>query len=562
MKIILLLLPISWLAMCLATPLEKLDKISVLEQQSVTLTDRAKYEEELLRKLNSKCSQNDMSSCVMLKLVTYMNKLLKKASIELTDDIEIRKTSQASEEVITFEAGRSNDDESEVLDLVANKVYAFIKSRSIKWRILPEDDVVVSASEDENGSLNLGLSIERADNIPVQDGRGKKNNNMGPLIAAAVLKIGLIGGLAFKALALLVGKALLLSKIALLLAGIIGLKKLFSQQKHVTYEVVAHPHHTSSHTLDHGHGDSYSSGWARSFHGQGPISGQTDAHDLAYSAHAKSASIRGQQRRCLALCLLIVCLLSTTKQAYSADANDTKDSSSGFATDCSTTDSKNVSVSCYGVRIVRKIMQQLLEKSSKEPNIEIFDGVSLVEVPGTGPIRKGRFMKGFGNMGTLMQFLEGRELRIKLPSFLPQNIESALQESLPADQARAGGGGGFGGGGFGGGGGGGGGGKKGGNGGIMLLALMMGKMMAALGFGALGLLAMKALMVSALALMLSLIVAVKKLASSHDSGGGHHVVYAQDVGHHHYRKKRSLSEEDHDLPYRGYAHLFGDSRVS
>ncbi|KAK1122751.1 hypothetical protein K0M31_009193 [Melipona bicolor] len=287
MKTILLFLSISWLATCLATPLEKLDKISVLEQQSVTLTDRAKYEEELLRKLNSKCSQNDISSCVMLKLVTYMNKLLKKASIELTDDIEIRKTSQASEEVITFEAGRSNDDESEVLDLVANKVYAFIKSRSIKWRILPEDDVVVSASEDENGSLNLGLSIERADNVPVQDGRGKKNNNMGPLIAAAVLKIGLIGGLAFKALALLVGKALLLSKIALLLAGIIGLKKLFSQQKHVTYEVVAHPHHSSSHISDHAHGDSYSSGWARSFHGQGPISGQADAHDLAYSAHAK-----------------------------------------------------------------------------------------------------------------------------------------------------------------------------------------------------------------------------------------------------------------------------------
>lgn len=86
--------------------------------------------------------------------------------------------------------------------------------------------------------------------------------------------------------------------------------------------------------------------------------------------------------------------------------------------------------------------------------------------------------------------------------------------------------------------------------------------MAALGFGALGMLAMKALMVSALALMLSLIVAVKKLASSHDSGGGHHVVYAQDVGHHHYRKKRSIGDEDHDLPYRGYAHLFGDSRVS
>lgn len=153
----------------MANPLEKKEKISVVEQQSVTLTDRAKYEEELLRKLNSKCSQNDISSCVMLKLVTYMNKLLKKASIELTDDIEIRKTSQTSEDVITFEAGRSKDDETQFLDLVASKFFAFIKSRSIKWRILPEDDIVVSASEDETGSLNLDLSIERADK-PIQDG--------------------------------------------------------------------------------------------------------------------------------------------------------------------------------------------------------------------------------------------------------------------------------------------------------------------------------------------------------------------------------------------------------
>lgn len=110
---------------------------------------------------------------------------------------------------------------------------------------------------------------------------------MGPLLATAVLKIGLIGGLAFKGLALLVGKALLLSKIALLLAGIIGLKKLFSHQKHVTYEVVAHPHHSASHSFSEshgGHGDSYSSGWARNFHAQ---PGAPDAHEMAYSAHVK-----------------------------------------------------------------------------------------------------------------------------------------------------------------------------------------------------------------------------------------------------------------------------------
>lgn len=133
---------------------------------------------------------------------------------------------------------------------------------------------MVNSSKVNNSSVSIIVSFLA--------GRGKKNNNMGPLMAAAILKIGLIGGLAFKALALLVGKALLLSKIALLLAGIIGLKKLFSHGKHVTYEVVAHPHHEHG-----GHGDSYSSGWARNFYGQTPISGQADAHKLAYSAHVK-----------------------------------------------------------------------------------------------------------------------------------------------------------------------------------------------------------------------------------------------------------------------------------
>lgn len=114
---------------------------------------------------------------------------------------------------------------------------------------------------------------------------------MGPLLAAAVLKIGLVGALAFKGLALLVGKALLLSKIALLLASIIGLKKLFSHQKHVTYEVVAHPHHSASHTYsaDHGGahgGDSYSSGWARNFHqAVDQQQQQRVGQELAYSAH-------------------------------------------------------------------------------------------------------------------------------------------------------------------------------------------------------------------------------------------------------------------------------------
>lgn len=65
---------------------------------------------------------------------------------------------------------------------------------------------------------------------------------MGGLLAALVMKFGMLGALAFKGLVLLVGKALLVSKIALLLAVVIGLKKLFSHQKHVTYEVSKKKH--------------------------------------------------------------------------------------------------------------------------------------------------------------------------------------------------------------------------------------------------------------------------------------------------------------------------------
>lgn len=94
-------------------------------------------------------------------------------------------------------------------------------------------------------------------------GRGKKQN-LGPLIAAGVMKLGMLKALAFKALALLVGKALLLSKLALLLTAIIGLKKLLSQPKHVTYEVVSHPHHA-----EHAH-ESYAAGagWGRALEAQ------------------------------------------------------------------------------------------------------------------------------------------------------------------------------------------------------------------------------------------------------------------------------------------------------
>lgn len=110
---------------------------------------------------------------------------------------------------------------------------------------------------------------------------------------AMALKAAALLPLALGAIAMIAGKALLVGKIALVISAIIGLKKLLSNQKHVTYEVVSHPHHTSSHISheDHGGyggggggGGDFGGGYGSSGHGWARSLPQ-DAHEIAYRAH-------------------------------------------------------------------------------------------------------------------------------------------------------------------------------------------------------------------------------------------------------------------------------------
>lgn len=71
---------------------------------------------------------------------------------------------------------------------------------------------MVSGKSEKDGSLNLGFSLRPSG--AAGEGRGKKKGGgMGGIVALAALKIGLLKALAIKALALLVGKALLVSKV-------------------------------------------------------------------------------------------------------------------------------------------------------------------------------------------------------------------------------------------------------------------------------------------------------------------------------------------------------------
>ncbi|KAJ9577082.1 hypothetical protein L9F63_006362 [Diploptera punctata] len=88
----------------------------------------------------------------------------------------------------------------------------------------------------------------------------------GILLLGGLMKGGMIA-LGMKALALLAGKALIIAKIALVLAAIIGISKIAgdNHKENTTYEIVKHPHVSHAHThsssyLDGGHGHYESSG--------------------------------------------------------------------------------------------------------------------------------------------------------------------------------------------------------------------------------------------------------------------------------------------------------------
>jgi hypothetical protein len=128
-------------------------------------------EDALLQKLNNKCSQNDVSSCVMLKLVTYMNRLLKKSNIEVFEGLHITQTAsqeQVKEDFERLENPRSTgneDEETQLSQLMANKLWNFVRTRSLRWSVLPDADLVLTTSPDGNlgMSVRTGKAVEKGE---------------------------------------------------------------------------------------------------------------------------------------------------------------------------------------------------------------------------------------------------------------------------------------------------------------------------------------------------------------------------------------------------------------
>lgn len=107
------------------------------------------------------------------------------------------------------------------------------------------------------------LRFRLMDDSSVVEGRKHKFGKKGgleALVAVGVMMKGMLMALGLGAIAMMAGKALMTALMALTLSGVLGLKSLAGGGKSTTYEIVAKPIYTSSHshsvTHEDGHGHS------------------------------------------------------------------------------------------------------------------------------------------------------------------------------------------------------------------------------------------------------------------------------------------------------------------
>lgn len=215
-----------------------------------------------LYRVYEECEHRNMaiSPCLKKKAITFFERLGRIQALPIGDNLElIRVASLANDssksadlETLARTSGGATDD---ILnDILFERIAALLNSFNVQ----------ISLPKTTSGDLKRS----------VEEGRGKMKKMMGMMMMGMAMKLAALVPIAMGVLFLLAGKALIISKIALVLSLIIGLKKLLSQKQ--------------SH--DHG-GWQQGGGWDRSLKGivgtPVPLMTEADrqyAQTLAYGA--------------------------------------------------------------------------------------------------------------------------------------------------------------------------------------------------------------------------------------------------------------------------------------
>ncbi|KAI5641451.1 hypothetical protein NE865_06208 [Phthorimaea operculella] len=171
----------------------------------------------VLQKVYDDCSsQKHLTMCLKGKALVALTRAVEQESVQLADGLTLVKTADAPAAVSEprFFPGMTTE---EKLDTVLRSKFEQLMNTH---------------------TVSMDLASE---------GRGRGKKVLPYLLLGIFTTVSIVGGMALKTLAAIAGKALIASKVALTIAGIIALKKLFSHDGstgETTFQVHADGHHS------------------------------------------------------------------------------------------------------------------------------------------------------------------------------------------------------------------------------------------------------------------------------------------------------------------------------
>lgn len=246
---------LAWCALCEGIGPE----VNKEEESLVDRGFRAMY------RVYEDCQQRNIavSPCLKKKAIAFFERLGRIRNLPLSENFELIRSTDAEElprssfAELETQLGRTASSKDEILnEILFDRVASLLNSFNVQIR-LPRTSP---------GELKRGM----------EEGRGKMKKMMGMMMMGMAMKMAAMIPIALGVLFLLAGKALIISKVALVLSLIIGLKKLLSSKQ----------------SNDHGGWQHGGGGWDRSLKnvlGSSTEASTTElareyAHNLAYSA--------------------------------------------------------------------------------------------------------------------------------------------------------------------------------------------------------------------------------------------------------------------------------------
>lgn len=199
---------------------------------SQTSTSWLGPEFQIIRRVYDDChSKNDFMNCLKHKALNGLNRAIDQDSIKIVDGVILEKQNHTEEvSLISVLADARSFNSLAPLDrALLSKIDRLVRTHSLK---------VDMSTAREGGGGGGG------DHHELKHKKEKDGGHVKYVIAALLTAMGIAGPIGLKALAAIAGKALVISKVALTIAGIIALKKLFSHDGHeeTSFQVHAGEH--------------------------------------------------------------------------------------------------------------------------------------------------------------------------------------------------------------------------------------------------------------------------------------------------------------------------------